>query len=254
MDTANGKIIDCTGFEDLLSDYLERTLDGPTHTAMAAHALQCPICHELLNDVKSTLSVCRQMNEAEAGLTMLEARILAKTVPDSTIRCAEFEEYLTDYLDGFLPAPVFHRWERHAAVCPECSDLPGLVVRSLAALVNYKTDELPVPESLHSRILASTIGTAIAGDIRPSLAARFAELVRGFRFPVSVPQLAPVALMIMIAFLVFSQAVSADGSLTDVYSKSFRLAEESYRQGAEVLGEATGRGKTTPPAAETDEK
>lgn len=254
MNTDNVKLIDCPAFEASLSDYLERTLDSVLQSAMAAHALQCPVCHTLLNDVKSTLRVCREMHDADAGLTRLEARILAKTIPDATIRCAEFEEHLTDYLDGFLPAPVFHRWERHAAVCDECSDLPGLVVRSLAALVNYKSEELPVSDALHARILASTTGSEDALQVRQSLASRLGEWVRGLRFPVSVPQLAPVAFMLLIAFLVFSQAVSADGSLTDIYSKSFRLAEESYRQGAEVLGEAAGRGKPSTPATEADGK
>ena len=43
--------------------------------------------------------------------------------------CEEFEECLTDYLDGFLPAHLYHRWERHAALCDRCTELPGEVVR-----------------------------------------------------------------------------------------------------------------------------
>ena len=38
--------------------------------------------------------------------------------------CEEFEESLTDYLDGFLPAHNYHRWERHAALCDRCTELP----------------------------------------------------------------------------------------------------------------------------------
>jgi hypothetical protein len=64
------------------------------------------------------------------------------------------------------------------------------------------------------------------------MADRFKEWIRGFSFPISIPQLAPVAMMLMFAFLVFSQTVSADGSLTDVYAKSFQLAEQTYEQGA----------------------
>jgi hypothetical protein len=60
------------------------------------------------------------------------------------------------------------------------------------------------------------------------------------RFPISVPQLAPVAMMVIIAFLTFSQTVSADGSLSDVYAKSYQLAQQTYQQGAQVLNEATG--------------
>ena len=237
MSHGHEKFIDCTAFEESLSDYLERSLDPPLHKAMASHALQCPLCHSLLNDVKDEMSVCHQLSEPSPSLSRLEAKILASTLPETLMDCKGFEEYLTDYLDGFLPASVFHRWERHAFLCDECGDLPGVVVRSLAAIVNYKLDELPVPTGLHERILARTLGTETAGDIRPSTIARFGEWVRSIRFPISVPQLAPVAMMVIVAFLAFSQTVSADGSLSDVYAKSYQMARQTYQQGAQVLND-----------------
>jgi anti-sigma factor RsiW len=239
---ANGheKIIDCTAFEESLSDYLERSLEATVHKAVAAHALACPLCHSLLNDVKSTVAACRTLAEPQAPMSRLDAGILARTVPDATVNCSEFEEYLTDYLDGFLPASVFHRWERHAVLCDECTDLPGMVVRSIAAVVNYKLDELPVPAGLHQRILNLTTGSELANQIKPSISERFGEWVRGLRFPISVPQLAPVAGMALVAFLAFSQTVSADGSISGVYAQGVQLAEETYRQGAEVINEARG--------------
>lgn len=245
MAVGHEKILDCTAFEEFLSDYLERTLEPAEHKAMASHALQCPLCHALLNDVKGAMAACHQLAEPRPSVSRLEARILASTIPDATINCTEFEEHLTDYLDGFLPASVFHRWERHAVLCDECSDLPGVVVRSLAAIVNYKLDELAVPAGLHERILASTLGTERAKELKPSLLSQFIEWTRGFRFPISVPQLAPVALMTVIAFLTFSQTVSADGTLSDVYAKSYQLAQQTYQQGAQVLNEATGNESST---------
>ncbi len=239
---ANGheKFIDCTAFEESLSDYLERSLDASMHKAVATHAIACPLCHSLLNDVKEAMAACHQLTEPMQPISRLEAGILARTVPDSTVNCTEFEEHLTDYLDGFLPASVFHRWERHAVLCDECSDLPGMVVRSLAAIVNYKLDELPVPAGLHQRIFNLTIGSELAREINPSMASRFGEWARGLRFPISVPQLVPVAGMLLVAFLAFSQTVSADGSLSGVYAQGVQLAEQTYRQGAEVLNEARG--------------
>lgn len=241
MVNGHDKVIDCTAFEEALSDYLERTLDKPSHKAMAAHALACPLCHSLLNDVKTAVAACRTLAEPQAPMSRLDAGILARTVPDATLNCTEFEEHLTDYLDGFLPASVFHRWERHAVLCEECTDLPGMVVRSLAAIVNYKLDEMPVPAGLNERILAQTSGTELAKEIRPSLSERFGEWVRGLRFPISVPQLAPVAGMLLVAFLAFSQTVSADGSLSGVYAQGYQLAQQTYQQGTEVLNEARGR-------------
>ena len=40
-------------------------------------------------------------------MTRLDAQILARTMPAAAINCDEFEAYLTDYLDGFLPSNVF---------------------------------------------------------------------------------------------------------------------------------------------------
>jgi len=255
MANGNEKIIDCTAFEESLSDYLERSLDAVTHKAVAAHAMSCPLCHSLLNDVKDAMAACHQLAEPRLPVSRLEAGILARTIPDSTINCSEFEEHLTDYLDGFLPASVFHRWERHALLCDECTDLPGMVVRSLAAIVNYKLDELPVPAGLNQRILAKTIGSELAKQIKPSVISRFGEWARGLSFPISVPQLAPVAGMLLVAFLAFSQTVSADGSISGVYAQGVQLAEETYRQGAEVLNEARGKKPNTQdPAAEVDNK
>jgi len=227
-------LIDCTAFEELLTDYLDKTLSGETRKSIAAHALKCPLCHSLLNEVKASMAVCREIADPSLPLTRLEARILEKTVPQSVMHCGEFEDRLTDYLDGFLPAQVFHRWERHAVLCDECTDLPGSVVRSLAACVTYKLEELPLPAGLHEKILQHTIGTHAAIATNPSRIELFGDWLRNLSFPISVPQLAPVALMMGFAFLVFSQTVSADGSLAGVYTTSYELAEQTYKQGSDA--------------------
>jgi anti-sigma factor RsiW len=225
-------MINCSTFEELLTDYLDKTLDAPAHRAVAAHALSCPLCHSLLNDVKESLEVCRIIATPAVSVTRLEARVLSMTMPETAMACDDFECSLTDYLDGFLPAATFHRWERHAALCTACEDLPGMVVRSIAACYTYKMEELAVPEGLQDRIIQATTGNAELQVTKASWATRAGEWIRGLSFPVGIPQLAPVAMMLMFAFLVFSQTVSADGSLTDVYAKSYQLAEQTYEQSA----------------------
>ena len=239
MSNERENLINCSRFEELLTDYLDKSLNGSALKAVASHALSCPLCHSLLNEVKASMAICREIAEPKMSVTSLEARILAKTMPEASMRCEEFESYLTDYLDGFLPAQIFHRWERHAILCNDCTDLPGAVVRSLAACVTYKLDELPLPGGLHRRILQETIGTAKARTMKASRASQFGEWIRGLSFPISVPQLAPVAMMMLFAFLMFSQTVSADGSLAGVYAKSFELAELTYKQGADALSGKT---------------
>ncbi len=235
MTNEQHNIINCSRFEELLTDYLDKTLNASVNRSVAEHALACPLCHTLLNDVKESLEVCRTIAAPVRTLTRLEARILGMTAPETAMACEDFEDHLTDYLDGFLSAASFHRWERHAALCSTCEDLPGMVVRSIGALYTYKTEELPLPAGLHERILNMTLGTAQADEVKASWRARAAEWVRGLRFPIAVPQLAPIAMMMMFAFLVFSQTVSADGSLSGVYQKGVELAEATYQQSADAL-------------------
>jgi anti-sigma factor RsiW len=235
MNKEQVNMINCSTFEELLTDYLDKTLDGAAHKAVAVHALSCPLCHSLLNDIKESLEVCHQMSVPASPITRLEARVLSMTMPETAMPCEDFESYLTDFLDGFLPAQMFHRWERHASLCTSCEDLPGMVVRSIAACYTYKIDELAVPAGLHERILNLTLGTEQAKEVKASFGSRAAEWIRGLRFPIGVPQLAPVAMMFMIAFLVFSQTVSADGSLAGVYQTSYELAEATYQQSADAL-------------------
>ena len=95
-------IINCTQFEELLTEYLDKTLDAVVNKSVAAHALACPLCHSLLNDVKESLELCRTVAAPASSVTRLEARVIAMTMPQSAMACDDFEEYLTDYLDGFL--------------------------------------------------------------------------------------------------------------------------------------------------------
>jgi hypothetical protein len=246
MNYQDERIIKCAEFEDFLTDYLDGTLDRSTHKAVAAHALRCPLCHALLNEVKDALEVCHEISAPKTSMTYLEARILSMTMPETAMTCEQFEEHLTDYLDGFLPATIFHRWERHAVLCENCTDLPGAVVRSIAACYTYKMEELPVPAGLHGKILQATIGTTEAKTVRASLTAQMLEWLRGFSFPVPAAQFASVAMMLLFAAFIFSQTVSADGSLTGVYRKSFELAEQTYQQSADVVlgNENKGSSKT----------
>jgi len=236
MSYTDERIIDCAEFEEHLTDYLDGTLERAIHKSVAAHALRCPLCHSLLNEVKDALNVCHEISAPKHSMTHLEARILTMTMPETAMSCAQFEEHLTDYLDGFLPATLFHRWERHAVLCDSCTDLPGTVVRSIAACYTYKMDELAVPAGLHDKILKATIGTTEAKTVKASVGAQIAEWVRGLSFPIGVPQFASVVMMMIFAAFMFSQTVSADGS-----QKFLELAEQTYKQSADVvLGEKTG--------------
>ncbi len=224
----------CEDFEDRLSDYLESALEAETHREFSEHALRCPVCHQLLSEVRNTLTACK-VADVPPPPRELEALILQKTMPESAMTCDEFEESLTDYLDGFLPAPFYHRWERHAALCDRCTELPGEVVRSIGACYTYITEEKPLPAGLNARILQATLGTLRPQEVRAPLTARLASRLRGWLDPIVSPQLATVATMLLVAVFVLANTVSADGSISGVYQASLRLAEQSYTNGLKEL-------------------
>src|SRR5438132_7081875 len=216
----------CNEFEERLTDYLDGALSAKANQSFAEHALRCPVCHDLLSEVKSTLVACAA-SEAPAAAVGLEARILMKTMPETAMTCDDFENSLTDYLDGFLAAPLYHRWERHAALCGGCSELPGQVVRAIGACYSYKQDELPLPAGLEARILHSTIGNVISREVRAPATARLIEWLRGALDPIVSPQLASVATMLLVSVFVLMNSVSTDGSVGGIYHASLQLAERT---------------------------
>ena len=216
----------CHEFEDQLTDYLDGALEVHANKEFAEHAMRCPVCHDLLSEVKNTLQACSSSEAPPAG-AQLEARVLLSTMPQTAISCADFEDHLTDYLDGFLLAPFYHRWERHAAVCADCSELPGAVVRTIGACYTYMQDESPAPAGLEARILQSTIGNVLPQQVRAPATARLIEWLRGALDPIVSPQLATVATMLLVSVFVLTNTVSTDGSVGGIYSATMQLAERA---------------------------
>jgi hypothetical protein len=251
----------CNDFEERLTDYLDGVLEPDVHKTFAEHALRCPVCHETLSAVKNTVQACQAASGLEAPRE-LEARILLSTMPETAMTCADFEDFLTDYLDGFLPAALYHRWERHAVLCDRCTELPGEVVRSIGACYTYIGEEKPLPAGLHERILLATSGSQISQEIRAPFGERFASWMRTWLDPIVSPQLATVATMLLVAVFVLTNTVSADGSIGGVYRASLRLAEQSYAAGSnggikeitnglkELVG---GQRQSAPPANEKNQ-
>ena len=239
------EIMLCHQFENFITEYLDGTLERATHRAVAEHLLRCPICHALLNEVKTTVHACREATVPKPSFTM-EALILQLTMPESEISCREFEELLTDYLDGFLPAPLFHRWERHACFCHHCTNLPGEVVRSIGACYTYKAEELRLPNGLHERILQATLGTTNSAKVKMSFAEELKQklesILKPFFSPVLTPQFASVAMMLLMAFVVFSNTGTPDGSISGVYKKGLQLAAQTYQQSSSAVENGLSEG------------
>jgi hypothetical protein len=221
----------CADFENRLTDYFDETLDVRTHQEFGEHAMRCPVCHDLLSEVKNAMQAC-VVSKVPAPGAELEARILMRTMPETLMSCEEFEASLTDYLDGFLPAALYHRWERHAVLCSHCTDLPGEVVRSIGACYTYASEELAMPAGLEARILLATLESEKLQRVSEPFSTRLASMLRHWLDPIVSPQLATVATMLLIAVFVLTSTVSADGSISGMYSASLRLAQQTYVGGA----------------------
>ena len=237
----------CVDFENLLTDYIEGVVGPETNKLMAEHAMKCPVCHETLSAVRSAVEACR-MGTVPAPSRELEARILQRTMPDTAMQCEEFEECLTDYLDGFLPAHLYHRWERHAALCDRCTELPGEVVRAIGACYTYISEEKPLPAGLNERILQATLGTVTPQEIKAPWTSRAASRFRLWLDPIISPQLATVATMILAATLVLTHTVSADGSISGVYAAGLQLAEKTGAQTKSTIVIDQKQSQEQPPA------
>ncbi len=229
----------CHEFEEHLTDYLEGMLAAQKRTACHEHVLRCPVCHDLANEVRAVTEACRTAPLPVEMPDALPARVIAHTTPQNLMTCAEFEEHLTDYLDGFLPAPVFHRWERHAALCATCAELPGTVVRSIGACYTSLQHELEMPAQLHDAILSATIGTTNAREVQAPFFANLNRQIRSWLDVTLAPRYAAVATMILAAVLVGTTTMSDDGSIFGMYRTGLRLARESSARSATSAARST---------------
>jgi len=117
---------------------------------------------------------------------------------------------------------------------------------------------LTLPLGLNERILSATLGNVVPAEVRAPFTSRFASRLRIWLDPIMSPQLATVATMLLAAVFVLTSTVSADGSISGMYSASLKLAQQSYTKGNGVSGAGISEGvkkffvggteESTPPA------
>jgi predicted anti-sigma-YlaC factor YlaD len=230
--------MNCFTFEEKLSDYFDGLLAGPDVSLFREHALQCRGCRSLMDDVKSTIQICKT-EEVLDTTAALETALMAISIEHAVMDCDGFEALMTEFLDGFVPAPTYHRFEEHAEVCNECSTLLSEVVYAVAACHSVHTfEEVDVPASLVANLLS------LMRSRKPSLARRFADRV-GVIASHLIPNPARTArwtfatsvtlAIAMLAFLFLG--FSDDGTLAGIYRQANVKASELYSHGADVYVE-----------------
>jgi anti-sigma factor RsiW len=235
--------MNCRKFEEQISEYLDGLLPKNEARVLAAHALLCRDCRRLMDDIKGALYDAKETLEISPNLEGVLLSVQDKYAP---LGCAAFEALITEFLDGFVPALTYHRFETHANECAACSSLLTEVVYAVAACHSVHTfEEVAIPEALNGKLVA--IMPEAHDSLRRRLANHVAALVsscmpratqsRGWSFA-TTSSLA----IAMFALLLFGfsddQTVSgifrqAQVKVSQLYSRSADL----YAQKEDVIAE-----------------
>src|SRR5215211_7129626 len=100
--------MDCRNFEDSITEYLDGSLPSPGGGLFLAHSLQCRACRSLLDEVKTALQDCKEPAEVETP-SYLETALFTIAGDGISFDCSGFEEIVSEFLDGFVPAATYHR-------------------------------------------------------------------------------------------------------------------------------------------------
>ena len=227
--------MDCNKFENLLSDYFDGSLVRGDASSFRAHALQCRACRSLMDDVKAAIDACQQQDDLEPTM-QLETTLAAIPAEHGALGCGGFDELITEFLDGFVPAPTYHRFETHAEECDECSTLLTGVVYAVAACHSVHTfEEVEVPAALAASL------TAMMPESARSLARRAGDRVAAFAATL-IPRttqsarwtFATAASLGLATFALLLFGFSDDGTVRGIYRQAHVKASELYTQGADV--------------------
>jgi anti-sigma factor RsiW len=230
--------MDCSVFESRISDYLDGLLAKPEADTFREHSLQCRSCRALVDEVREALGLCRQSDDLDTP-AFLERSLETILADNSPMTCSGFEALITEFLDGFVPASAYHRFEAHADSCGECPSLLTGVVYAVAACHSIHTyEELDAPESLLRNL--QRIMPASKQRLRHMIAARITAIAASVipnRTQTATWSLGTAASIAFAsaAFLLFG--FSDDGSVHGIYRQAHREAAEIYSRGADIYAE-----------------
>jgi len=227
--------MDCRKFEDLISDYLDGALPRPGGALFLAHSLQCRACRSLLDEVKSAVHDCKEPAEIETP-SHLDDSLFTIAGENRKFDCLSFEELITEFLDGFVPAATYHRFEEHAAECNGCSSLLTDVVYAVAACHSVHIyEEVETPEALFGHLVS--IAPASNRLISRGFADRIASFVnsiipRATQNPRWSFATAASLALATFAFLLFG--FSDDRTVAGIYRQANIKFAELYSEGADI--------------------
>jgi hypothetical protein len=96
--------MECSGIEEKLSEYLERSLPAQDMERVAEHLNECTQCSALLDEMRSIVLTCKGFPTLEPDVALIE-RILLRT--SGKLRTRSWRELVTQYLVGPMLTPRF---------------------------------------------------------------------------------------------------------------------------------------------------
>lgn len=156
--------MNCSNFQDKISDYLDGEMPAREKAEFATHRLSCRECRELFNDVRGTVQSLNIFahQDTTGSLIALEDRILDATSAGEMLSCTEFDKLIERYFDGVILGPTFQSFQAHFADCWKCRRLLRGIEEAKEMMREAKDLELDVPTALSQRIMAATVGPETA--------------------------------------------------------------------------------------------
>lgn|GEM_PF-1032638 len=225
--------MDCNKFQDSITDYLDGALESRMRAECAAHRLICRECRELYNDVRMTVQTLNSVAHREiVDPEGLEHRIIAATTAGEMLSCGNFDKLIERYFDGVILAPTFQTFQAHFEQCSKCRRLIGGIEEVIAMCREIKESEVEVPESLHERIVAATVGARKGKSAR--WGARALACLKSFLknqvFLLWTPQMAVAALIFAASsLLIISRFGSVGGMAAHAETQAGILVNQGQR-------------------------
>ena len=154
--------MNCSIFQDKISEYLDGELVARAKAEFAAHRLSCRACREVFNNVRDTVQALNgyaREDHADSipALQALEARIVDATSAGEMLSCTEFDKMIERYFDGVILGPTFQSFQGHFADCWKCRRLLR-GIEEAKEMMREAREEHEMPAGLSKRIMAATIG------------------------------------------------------------------------------------------------
>ena len=228
--------MDCTRFQDSITDYIDGTLDSRTKAECAAHRLTCRECRETYGEVRSALQALSFVAESDfVEPEGLQSRIIAATSAGEMLSCGDFDTLIERYFDGVILAPTFQTFQAHFEKCHKCRRLMTGIEDAIDMCHEIKETEMDVPQELNDRIVAATTG---GWSIARYGVEGFLKRLSGLFFN---PQIA-VALLIFAAGSMF--VISRFGSIGGMADIAGSRAEVLVSEGQKALSNTEALART----------